>query len=391
MIICFKCAPEIKRLLDSMVDSGQYCDHGEAISLAIANLGVLHERLESGGALVIGDGDELKKLESAAPPGGRPKRSRRKPSKKTVDAVGPDGLRPSAVFGMPQAVAERLPVLARLLEDDFKKGDEIPLEMWIFGQHNRLLPVKVTCRALANLLLEHREGVDLDPVAPVIASQASELGEALIQHEARFNIHRDEALSTAFPARGKRAEKSQLRYVNQFIGSVTKSGELAGLLADLKLINLADKSKSRITLTDPGWRFALMPNPVLDGGQETPAQKFTVDEQMYMREHIARSVPIEDFAYRAILEAVIAGAATPVELDEGLKGYISGRARDSVTDSFLSTQRSGAVSRMSDLGLLSRVRNGVRISYSATDAGRSYVNIGNTGRKETGQSYGYDG
>jgi hypothetical protein len=44
------------------------------------------------------------------------------------------------------------------------------------------------------------------------------------------------------------------------------------------------------------------------------------------------------------------------------------RAGD-LSQSFLASQRSGAVSRMSDLGLIERRREGVRVFYAATEDG----------------------
>lgn len=45
MVICFECAPETKKLLDSMVESGAYKDYGEIILSAIENMSVLHKEL----------------------------------------------------------------------------------------------------------------------------------------------------------------------------------------------------------------------------------------------------------------------------------------------------------------------------------------------------------
>jgi hypothetical protein len=90
-------------------------------------------------------------------------------------------------------------------------------------------------------------------------------------------------------------------------------------------------------------------------------------------DHISGSVPAEDFAYRAILAAVDAGAKTPGELDTALKQYVSADANQTLTESFLATQRSGAVSRMADLGLITRKRGGVKVSYLTTDLGKQYA------------------
>src|SRR5207249_3298847 len=45
----------------------------------------------------------------------------------------------------------------------------VPIEKWILGQYNRLLPAKASCRALANLLREHPDGVPVNRARKTIA------------------------------------------------------------------------------------------------------------------------------------------------------------------------------------------------------------------------------
>jgi hypothetical protein len=47
--------------------------------------------------------------------------------------------------------------------------------------------------------------------------------------------------------------------------------------------------------------------------------------------------------------------------------------KDGVSDSFVTTQRSGLMSRMADLALVTRARDGVRVSYVITESGSSYA------------------
>lgn len=109
-----------------------------------------------------------------------------------------------------------------------------------------------------------------------------------------------------------------------------------------------------------------MPNPVLDQQQTEPTQKFTQEEIRYLVQHIKTSVPAEEFAYLMIIRAIEDGASSPESMDNYLQEHVSVSADRSVSDSFLSSQRSGAVSRMADLELVKRVRDGVRVSYVVT-------------------------
>jgi hypothetical protein len=363
MIICFNCSAETKRALDSLLGSGQYRDYNDAISSAIMNLAVLQkEVLSSGGVIIGGDANadpaiqEEKQIHTAQQAGDR--------------ITGPPAV--PVIFHL-DGLADASPSLADLPDDMWAIGQEIPLERWIFGQHNRLLPAKASCRALARLLLDQPKGVPLEEAAEQIAESAAVLGDFLTHHDEQNNVTRDDALSTAFPSTGEDASKSRLRYANQFVASVNKEGQVSGLPIDLKLINRKGRKTPRLMLTDIGWQFATMPNPILDDLQETLTQKFTEEEKGFLLRHIAQSVPVEDFAYRATLKVILSGSNTPDAVDEALQKQVP--AKQALSKSFLSSQRSGAISRMTDLELVERVRDGVRVSYTVTDAGKEYVRM----------------
>ncbi len=259
--------------------------------------------------------------------------------------------------------------LANPPTDDWTMKQEVPLERWIFGQYNKFLPAKVSCRALAHLLQDKPDGVRLEDAALEISKEALTIGSLLARYDKQNGTKRDDALSTAFPSTDREVEKSRMRYANQFVASVTKKGKVSGLLMELKLINHTGGNKPRLKLTQAGWSFAKLPNPILDNNPPETEQKFTAEERTFLLDHISSSVPAEDFAYRAILTAVDAGARTPGELDAALQKYVSKEADQTLTKSFLATQRSGAVSRMADLGLVTRKRDGVRVSYLTTELG----------------------
>lgn len=369
MIVCFNCSTETKKALDFLIESGQYKDYNEAISLAIMNLAVLQEEVLKSGGVVIGADAEAnsraneRTVSFSAQGLGNPSQEFNLTAKPlTVPAIFQlDGLTDSP------------PPLADLPDDIWAIGQEIPLDRWIFGQYNKLLPAKASCRALAHLLISEPKGVLLEEAAQQIAEKAAALGDFLAHHDEQNDIARDDALSTAFPSTGKNSDKSRLRYANQFVASVNKQGQVSGLLIDLKLINSKGRKGTRLMLTEIGWQFATMPNPILDGSQETPTQKFSEDERNFLLNHIAQSVPVEDFAYRAILTAILKGENTPDTVDAALLEYVPQDTDRSLSKSFLSSQRSGAISRIADLGLVERVRDGVRVSYIATDIGEKYL------------------
>lgn len=380
MIVCFDCTSRTKSLLDRLVDSEQYKDYSEAISSALENLVVLQNELSGKGALIIESGNESISVRSQ-PKGGkvaRQDKATQLPKKVKKEDLRAKTLQQSIPTQIPEiflwdSISGPLSPLASPPGDVWAMGQEVPLERWIFGQHNRLLPTKASCRALAHLLSDQPKGVSLDEAASKISEEAMILGSFLAHRDKQNGTKRDEALSTAFPSPNREVEKSRLRYANQFVAGISKQGKVSGLLMDLKLINHTGGKIPRLKLTEAGWGFAKLRNPVFDSDPPETAQKFTAEERSSLLNHISSSVPVEDFAYRTILGAVGDGAQTPEKLDSALQSYVSKNLDRNLTKSFMASQRSGAVSRMADLELIARERNGVKVSYVVTDSGKQYT------------------
>jgi hypothetical protein len=279
-----------------------------------------------------------------------------------------------AVFARPPIVTELK--FAAIPSDAFVSGATVPVDRWIFGQHNKLLPVKASCRWLANMSRE--KGVPLAHAASEIAASSAELGEYLQGLDHKNDLTRDELLCSAFPMKKKDTDgKGRLRFANQFVGSMNKHGRLSGMLIDLKLVNYVPGKVPRLVLTEPGWRFAATENPILDRGVDRPP-KFSDEEIDLLLEHIRFHVSTEHFAFTTVTKALIDGANTPEKLDEYLAKFLSQRAEKPFTDAFLTTQRSGAISRMADLGLVERQREGTKVTYIATERADHYLNNSET-------------
>jgi hypothetical protein len=120
-------------------------------------------------------------------------------------------------------------------------------------------------------------------------------------------------------------------------------------------------------------RFALLRNPILDSDSLEVQRKFYPDEITFLLHHIRSFVHVELFAFQILLRAISEGADSPEALDQALNRLVPGAEEKSFKPSFLSTQRSGALSRMVDLGLIIRKRDGVRVSYAVSDQGRKFA------------------
>jgi hypothetical protein len=404
MIICFRCTAETKAGLDTLLATGAYKTYDEAITASIRNQVLMEKEVTEKGVIIIGD-------PAAAPtPPTDEARSNGKTAAKRPVADAPvkeipasrrhaerTALEVPALFrleGFPKEVPRGL---ADLPPDMWSIGQMIPLDRWVLGQHNRLLPAKANARALVRLFLDSPKGLNITQAARIVAEQAAVLGDYLRYLDARHGMARDEALATAFPTteqdedswlgvtnrdvlreflaqKAAAAAKSRGRYANQFVVYENGRGELSGLMVDLRMIDVVQlRNERRIVPTRVAWEFAVLPNPLLDGIPDRLPEKFSGEERAFLISHILRSVPVEAFAYRVILEAVRDGQTSPEQIDPVLKVHLDEERAEDLSQSFFASQRSGAVSRMSDLGLIERRREGVRVNYAATEEGLAFL------------------
>ena len=375
MVVCFTCGPETKAALDRLVASGHYPDHSAAITSAIDNLAVIHSELKGATSIVID-------REAAASVGemGKPSLERDIPTPSTTTPVMNDltsrtivgsGIPALLQYRQESAVPNR--PFAKVDADRAPTSKSLSVDNWMFGQFNRLLPAKVTCRALATILAQDGDRQPLDKVAFDIANDAAKFGSYLTQLDERRNLGRDDAMAIAFPKGTAPSEhKSIQRFASQFVGATNKEGELSGLPYSLKLIGPHPEFKQGIALTEAGWNFSALSNPVLDGVAAPSTLKFSDEEINFLTQHVLHNVPVEALAYRTILNAVAEGVLTPDDLDVAL-AKLSGAKK--VEKSFVSTQRSGAICRMADLDLIGRSRTGTRVSYVISPRGEEYREI----------------
>jgi len=390
MVICFKCTDETKKNLDLLLRTGEYTDYSQIISLAVSSFLAIHDELGDSHYLVI----EPKQDEASPKDDATERTEWQSEAEKSVQKISEEKDRRSD-FPVRLSQGEELRIPKLFLNDGLESTEKFPdlprphqldvqnltIDRWIFGQFNKLLPAKANCRALAHLLLgQSNRSLSLAQASDIIAEQACILGDWLSSFDKKYNLARDDALSTAFPTSSDRKGKGRLRYANQFVGNSTRQGDVHGLLKEFGFILRIDGAKPSITLTDQGWQFAKLPNAVFDLTEPQPAPKFTSEEQQFLLNHISTFVPKEDFAYFIILSNIKDGSNTPDLLDQSLVIHAPPKEKRKFTDSFLNSQRSGAISRMTDLGLVERARNGIRVSYLLTPSGEIFL-------KEAGSRY----
>lgn len=382
MIVCINCNAETKAKMDSVLKKGHYKDYSELMAVAVDNLWMLEREVAEKGALVIGEGLATSLIPSVSALAEKFKPASIEklvatPSSQINSAIVPFApVEPYSVHIPKLFLAEGLDKLScATVEVPLSENtlETFTLDRWLFGQYNKLLPAKANCRALVRLTAGQENGVPMDTTVTMITEAAALLGDYLANHDRLHKIGRDDTLATAFPRSDPDAEKSRCRYANQFVGSVNSQNVLSGLLCDYRLAGLTSEYKPRLLPTEQAINLARLTNPILDVCQNRPTQKFSSEEIIFLLDHIHSFVPVEAFAFHTLIQAITDGADTPDKLDETLQVLVPTDSKRSLSPSFLTSQRSGALSRMTDLRLITRARKGVRVLYAVTEQAQSFM------------------
>jgi hypothetical protein len=239
----------------------------------------------------------------------------------------------------------------------------------LWGQYYRFLPVKVGVRVLLNMYTEHFP--ELRDFTEKVTNVALPLRHQLAKLDRMDRRSFGELLSATFPTND---EKSVNRFVNQYILHLrTSDMTLLGMMPELKLINVISDGKgiARIGLTNFGSQFALLQNPAID---LTKPESLSGEEIDFLLNHIADNLPAEFEHMTTAIKAMEDGKKTRGELNSVLKEYYAKYHKGSEwSDTVVNTMRSGLFSRLNELGLVRREKNGKYIRYHITDVGKKYI------------------
>src|SRR5215472_9663648 len=152
MLVYIDIKSRTKDELDRLIELGGYRDYSEAVSVAIANQLLLHREAaakNTGTSAPTVQGDSA----SAVKTGSQERHNLEVP----------------VLFSCPHtpSVAGRF---ADYQANSFVPEEPVSVDRWIFGQYNKLLPVKATCRALAKMMGKPSANLAVTKVASEIAS-----------------------------------------------------------------------------------------------------------------------------------------------------------------------------------------------------------------------------
>lgn len=242
-------------------------------------------------------------------------------------------------------------------------------DLWLWGQINRIIPVKLGLRVLANMQQDKANFVPLRDFHRKAVEIARGFGHNLLKIDNDLKRKRDVQVSTAFPT-GKNEEKAALRYKAHFLANKRNDGILEGAMARLKFANIQnlDESRDLIGLTNEGLEFIKLKNPILDENIYSERTLSEGETEFYLN-HITTNVPEELNPISSILRIIHDGASSVTEIDKELK-----KTKTSWTDIVVTTQRSGALGRMNELGLLDKTKKGINVIYKVSHKGEKFLN-----------------
>ena len=189
----------------------------------------------------------------------------------------------------------------------------------------------------------------------------------LVENDIKFNRIWGENFSAGFPDDDKQ-KKSQLRFINQFIGYTTSQGEGAGALSDFGFVSIFE---NKIYFTQAGLQFAQLVNPIIDVDPMSD-ELFNEFEQEFIIEYLKNNLKREWEGVRSILKWIHAGNNSPETLNEKIKTL---DAEGKWTINMINTMRTGFLGRMNDLKLTFREKIGNKSVYYVTDYGKKVGDI----------------
>lgn len=239
----------------------------------------------------------------------------------------------------------------------------------LWGQYNKLLPVKLALRVLVNMVDSIEGFVVLSSFQDTAADIAREIGLRLVKYESEIEMPYGEKLSAGLPI-GKSEFKTKLRFKNQFIGYMKKNGFIEGAIGALSFINMKKDSKgdTLIGLTKQGLKFACLDNPILDINSEKPDVVFSDNEINFYLKHIQTYLPKEVEIIQYLMDNVYQGINKPDILTTKIKEW-----NKEWSDDVANTMRSGIISRLFDLRLIQKDKEGLFVTYHLTKEGEKYV------------------
>lgn len=254
---------------------------------------------------------------------------------------------------------ERFLAIMRLSQNNVQlpaliEGAPQPEEQRIWGQVNRFFPLKLIARYLLKIHEGENEWKEVDRLVVNLNPFVATYGTYLESKDNSIGRVKDATFSAGLSKVGN--PSSEDRFQSQYIARITRGGVIyPGAICQYAL---ATFQADRLALTTQGAKFALLNNPLIDGGEQQPAS-LSIDEKQFLIAHVKNYVPAERNDMAKVLTAISEGATSPEKLFEA----ISKNTPDQWSIQMKKTHVSGLVARLNDLGLIEKQRTGKNVAY----------------------------
>jgi len=368
-VIAVNVAPQVLAEIRALVEAGNYASPEQFLEIAAFNQIALEKgaapselATASHRAAQAPDSTAPASVQEGAGPAQKPDAAARAPRVGTRARVSRDVpareiAEPTKRLALPK-VTEGRPASVALAPR--------PQSERVWGQVNRLFPLKLVARAILASRVGKRSWDKIDALADRIAKDASVLGSALERADQASGRKRDDLLATGLPRRGNAA--SEIRFLTQFMARTTRAGDIyAGAICHYAL---ADFNGERLGLTESGVELARLASPILDASSlDAATSMLSTEERAFFVRQVIAYVPAELHDFMVVLRSVGAGHTTPDGLNESVrKDY-----PQEWTPLMLRTHASGVVARLTELQLLARHWEGRNVRYEVTKTGEDLL------------------
>ena len=230
-----------------------------------------------------------------------------------------------------QALQQRIVNL--ITEVPLEKSEIIPPSkdlIWSF--YTRFFPIKVAIRKLATLLYSEKKWIKLQDLQDEAFFSAEAISDDLRGYEEDKSLPRNEKISTGLPLpkselhglRGgkkkKKEEKlnsSRIRFQEQIVGRPIKKDppDFSGACFEMGLMRVKfEDDECLVTLSETGYEFALMENPILDSDEYIRA--FSNEEIRFIKENIISKFQLENKIIELIMTELQSKELSADEIDK---------------------------------------------------------------------------
>jgi hypothetical protein len=240
----------------------------------------------------------------------------------------------------------------------------------LWALHNRVFPVKITLRVLLNIVRSNpgmNGFVDLAIVQDAATEEAIGLAKVLYRIDKKSHRMPGEKLTAGLP---RSTDRARNRFRFHFVGSVNSRNRLEGAPAVLRFVDIRrnEQGCAQIGITKSGLQFASLENPILDRADYSSA--LSKEEADFYLHHISENLVKEYALSIGILKAIESGHTTPDELTRVILDEYTNAKKEEAH-----AIRSSLIGRLSELGLLTRRRSGLKVTYGLTRSGHEIIGI----------------